>query len=173
MPSISDVFNELVQCNTRLQQLHNDAIAEKASTDAVKASTDSVKNSVDQVSNKLTLLISGQNYANLTLFHLSQQIDTMICILENISRNTCSLLNEAHAQTRLQTAIQGAVSDDLEIDKYAYPAAALELSRLQALRRQIEECCPPPVPEPVCTYEPCKAPEPLKEPKRDPSRVVA
>jgi uncharacterized phage infection (PIP) family protein YhgE len=167
MPSVSDIYNELLQVNINLQQLHTDLGAVDASTDAVKASTDAVKSSVDQAVNRLDLLKSGQDYTNQILFHLSQQTDTMICILEKISRNTCGIWNEAHTQTGVETAIQSATSDSLEIQKYAHADAALELSRQKDMRRQIEACCPPPVAEPVCRYEPCWAPGRLQERRDD------
>jgi hypothetical protein len=41
---------------------------------------------------------------------------------------------------------------------------ALTLEREQALKDQIERCCPPKPPEPVCQDSPCPAPRPLGPP---------
>jgi hypothetical protein len=168
MPSINDVFNELVQANARLLQLHNDLIDVKASTDAVKGSVDQVNASVNtgftNVVQRLQAVIAQQTVTNQALVHLSQQSDTIICVLENISRNTCSLLNEAHTQTGLQASIQKSAAGLLELFKSVHPGAALELQRHEDLQKQILECCPPESPRPVCTYEPCEAPPPLRLP---------
>ena len=41
---------------------------------------------------------------------------------------------------------------------------AIALAREEELRRQIEACCPPKPPEPVCSETPCPAPPPFEEP---------
>lgn len=166
MPSLDDVFQELQKINTNLQITHNDDLAIKAAVDAGTAATNNVRNSVDQAVQQLKLLVVGQAYTNAALFHLTQQTDTMICILEHISRNTCALLNEAHQQTGLQGAIAGNTHDILEIEETAQPGGALELARSKAAKQEIERCCPPPLPKPVCTYGPCPTPTTRLEPPR-------
>jgi hypothetical protein len=67
-----------------------------------------------------------------------------------------------------ENSLRSRFGEDLrDVQKSAHADAALELSRLQDLRRQIEECCPPPIPEPACRYEPCWAPERLERPRQD------
>jgi len=115
-------------------------------------------------------LIKLGQYTNLALFHNNQQNDTIICILEHISKNTCELVNEAHTQTTLQTSIKN--NSSLLADLYAatHAEAALTREREEALRKQIEQCCPPKPPELPCGYQPCPAPDPLRErpPQVDP-----
>jgi hypothetical protein len=86
--------------------------------------------------------------------------------MENISKNTCELLNEAHTQTGLQTAIKGSTTMLAALYAATHAEAALTWEWEEALRKQIEECCPPKPPEPACRYEPSPAPKPLHEPPR-------
>src|SRR5438876_5213172 len=100
MPTISDVFNELVQANTRLQQVIN-----------------VLDSGFVNLSQGFANLITLQNYANQALAHQADQNDTIICVLEQISRNTCNLLNEAHTQTGLQVGIRENTGTLLELFK--------------------------------------------------------
>ena len=72
-------------------------------------------------------LITIGNYTNQALAQNAAQNDTMICILEHISKNTCLLLNEAHEQTGLQRGIQE--STKLVADLYAATHAEAALTR--------------------------------------------
>jgi hypothetical protein len=99
------------------------------------------------------------------LFHLTQQADTMICELGQISKNTCGILTQVTIQTELQKTLAKDVEGLLEIQESVHPEATLQLSRLDALRAQIEKCCPPRPKEPACTYEPCPAPPPITPPQ--------
>lgn len=156
MPSIDDVFDELKKVNTNLQ--------------AVQGELTKINNTLTtgftNVLQGMQTLVTLEGYSDQALFHLSQQNGTMICILEKISQQTCALLDEAHMQTGLQTAIQENSTSLLELHKSAYPAAALELERLGHLRQQLLKCCPPEKPEPICTYKPCEVPPPLSEPPK-------
>lgn len=164
MPSVDDVFNKLVEANTKLQQIHDDLGDLKDSTDAVKAAVDTVDGTLQQGFGEL---INQGAYTNQALAHNAKQNDTIICILEKISLNTCQLVNEAHTQTGLQTSIEGSAKLLGELYESTHADAALDRGRREALRRQIEECCPPEAPEPVCVYEPCRAPRPLGGPPKE------
>jgi hypothetical protein len=166
MPSLNDAYQQLQDANSNLQTLHNDEVALKASQDATTAAVNGVHQAVNQAVVYLRALVEGQVYTNQALFHLSQQTDTMICTLEHISKNTCLLLNEAHQQTALQTAMSRDTAEALDIAKTAHPQAALDLARREALRQQTEACCPPKVEPPVCNYQPCPAVRPLPAPPR-------
>lgn len=177
MPSISDVFNELTQVNVRLQQLHNDTVAVKTAVDQVATISTETNNKLDSVINTLNAgfvsisqgqqaLITLATYANEALAHHSEQFETMICNLEKISAQTCGILNEAHIQTGLQASIEESAKESSELLKSAHPDAALDLQRHQELQKQVEECCPPPEPEPACKYRPCDAPEAIAEPPK-------
>jgi len=163
MPSADDLFNQLVAANNRLEAIKGELLD-------VKAATDAVKTAVNQVNSTLTTgftqLVALGQYTNLALSQNAKQNDTIICILEHISKNTCELLNQSVIQTRLQTEMEKDIDTLEAIYETANPAAALERERLEALKRQIERCCPPPKPEPPCHYAPCPAPPKLPDPPR-------
>jgi len=184
MASATDFLNELKGANSRLDGVNTrlDAITTRIDgtntrldtvnnkLDALKASTDAVRAAVEQVDKTLqwgfTELITLGIYTNQALAQNAKQNDTMICILEHISQNTCSLLNESHLQTGLQTNINK--NTTLLADLYAatHADAALTRERMEELRKQIEVCCPPRLPEPVCGYVPCDKPDRLGDPPR-------
>jgi hypothetical protein len=136
MPSADDLFNQLVDANNRLE--------------AIKTATGQ-------------LVTLGQ-YTNEALSQNAKQNDTIICILEHISKNTCELLNQSVIQTKLQTEMQTDMDALEAMYETAHADVALERERLRALKQQIEECCPPPQPEAPCKYAPCPAPKPIGDP---------
>lgn len=160
---LDTVNSHLVDTNSRLDDV-------KVKLDAIKAATDAVKKAVDQVDNTLqwgfTQLITIGNYTNQALAQNDKQNDTMICILEHISKNTCELLDEADMQTRLQIDMDKNTSLLADLFAATHAEAALTREREEALRNQIEQCCPPRIPDPPCSYEPCDAPKPIGDPPR-------
>lgn len=179
MASISEVYDELQSANDKLDTLHADLqqVLNRLQTIQTEVTTGfgGVIGTLNVGFAALTKgaqgLIALQSFANDVLLHHSKQNDTIICILENISKNTCNLEAEAHLQTGLQISIEKKVSLQTEISKTVNAAVALELERMEALRRQIEECCPPTQEPPACTYVPCDAPRFGGEPPRpDPPR---
>jgi hypothetical protein len=173
MPSSSDFYNRLQDAdnkldgvnsrldgvNGRLDSTNNNLVTIEGKLDAVVNAVNAVVHAVHQVNQTLqwgfAQLITIGNYTNQALYENDLQNDTMICILEHISQNTCALLNEAHLQTGLQQTIKENTS--LLADLYAatHGDAAVARERLEALRKQVEECCPPEVPPPPCQYRPC------------------
>ncbi len=143
MPSGTDFYNELKGANTRL---------------------DGANQRLDQITGKLDSLLALTEYTNQALYQNALQNDTIICILEKISKQTCELLNHACLQTALQTAIQKSTVMLAELFAATHAEAALIREREQVLRAEIEKCCPPKPPEPCCRYEPCRAPKPIGEP---------
>ena len=184
MPSISDVYNELQQANVNIRQLHNDLQTLDASVGTVRVSVGRLEACCQQTNQTLAGVIAVLNagfasvsrgfdntigqqvFTNNALVHLSRQIDTVICNLEKISRQTCLLLDEAHIQTGLEHEIQGNSTALLELYKSAYPGPALDLERREHLQKEILECCPPPKAEPFCRYTPCEAPGAIEQPPR-------
>jgi hypothetical protein len=168
MASINDVFNELQTVNNNLTLLHTDNVAETNAVNQVNTSigtlTAAVNTGFSQTVNALTVLAQIEEAMARLLFHLTQQTDTMICALEHVSQNTCGILTQTTIQTRLQTEMAGDLQDLKEVTEIAYPAAAVEHAKLAQLKAEIERCCPPEVPPPACTYEPCPAPRPIPLP---------
>jgi hypothetical protein len=110
----------------------------------------------DELTQLLRLLVELQASNTAILGRLSGQIDTALCILEHIAKNTCETLNEAHTQTGLQHAEKAIAEALLALLKTAHPDAALASEKLEQVRQQLLECCPPkPPPAPVCVYQPC------------------
>ena len=169
MTSIQDVFDQLVAINTNLGNLHNDMVAEIGATQAVQQAVNQVDSTLvtgfTVLAQDMAVLAQLEEQEIQLLAHLSHQMDTEICELEHISRNTCSLLNESHEQTRLQRLTAAAASALEQMYETVHADAALTRSRLEALQARIEACCPPPVENPPCQFEPCPAPEPIDEGK--------
>jgi hypothetical protein len=141
MATLDDAYNQLVEANSHLTDVHNDVQAVKASTDAVNASVKAGFNELGQ----------------LVGFEIKQNM-TIICNLEKISKQTCELVNQATRQTVAQESMAATLTGLKQLYELSNPEAAVEQGRLEGLRRQIEECCPPERPEPPCKYEPCKDP---------------
>jgi len=175
MPNATDIFNAIngvinevkaqgVATNTKLDTVNS-------KLDAIKTYTDAVKTSVDQMNatlkTGLTQIIKLLQYADLALYQNALQNDTMICELEKISNNTCAIWNEAHLQTALQTSMNKNLTVLTAMYAAVHAEVALTLEREQALKDQIEKCCPPKPPEPVCQNSPCRAPQPLGPPPRE------
>jgi hypothetical protein len=168
MASIDDVFHQLQTVNNNLTLLHTDNVAETNAVNQVNTSigtlTAAVNTGFAQTVNALTVLAQIEEAMARLLFHLTQQTDTMICALEHVSRNTCGILTQTTIQTRLQTQMAGDLQDLEDVTEIAYPAATVEHAKLAKLKAEIERCCPPEVPPPACTYEPCPAPRPIPMP---------
>jgi hypothetical protein len=156
MPSTDDFFKQLKDANDRLE--------------SIKGRLLDITAAVNQVNATLTTgfgeLVTLGQYTNLALFQNAKQNDTIICILEHISKSTCELLNQSVIQTKLQTDMQQDMDNLEAMYETVHADAALESERLQALKQQIEKCCPPPKPEAPCKYAPCPAPRPLGEPPK-------
>jgi hypothetical protein len=161
MPSAQDVLNAINGVNNRLDGTNN-------RLDDVKTQLDLLHQSIEKVNQTLnwgfSQLISLGNYTNQALFHNNKQNETIICILEHISKNTCELWNESHKQTSLQINIDKNTTTLAELFAATHAEAALTRQREQALKKQIEECCPPEPESPPCKYQVCLAPGDIPEP---------
>jgi len=147
MPNADDFFHQLQQINGHILDLTA---------------------AVNQVNATLTTgfseMVTLGQYTNLALSQNAKQNDTIICILEHISKNTCELLNQSVIQTRLQTEMEKDIDGLEAMYETAHADAALERKRLRELKEEIEECCPPPEPETPCKYAPYAAPKPIGDP---------
>jgi hypothetical protein len=189
MPSAQDILDSINGADSRLDNVNikldtaNGTLTDMdGKLDGIKAAVLSVDADIQKLQALetwgFTQLITLGTYADLALAQNAKQNDTIICILEHISQNTCALLTEAHTQTALQTSIKESISALTELYAATHAEAELAREREEKLRKQIEACCPPPVPDPACTYRPCQAPPPLREqppttappPNLDPAR---
>jgi hypothetical protein len=135
----------------------------------------------DEVSGLLTTLIAIQVTQQEALTRLSLKLDTAICVLERISRQTCETVNEAHAQTAIQEALAEyrtlsppderraicAVPDPARAvcDRVQRGEVCCGAEGTNGRRCGCEHCavCEPAPGEPVrrrrCEYEPCEPKE--------------
>ena len=168
MPSVSDVYNQILQVNSNLTSLINAVTNVQAAVNSATTAINAVQSAVTQVNGTLNngfgQLVTIGNYTNQALYQNDQQNVTIICALDQISKNTCALLNESAAQTLLQTAMAADIDGLENMFATVNPGAALEIERLAALKTQVELCCPPPKPTPPCDYRPCPSPTPIGPP---------
>ncbi len=169
MASVDDVYNQLVTVNATLGQIHADGIAEVNATNQVQTGVNTldgdVKAGFAATLNALNTIAQIDVEAVKLLFYQTQQNDTIICILEQISKNTCDILTQVTIQTQLQTRLRDDMDTLRSIAEFAYPQAVLESQRLAELRAEVERCCPPQEPGPACTYMPCPRPKPIEPPR--------
>lgn len=176
MASIDQVFNELVQVNSTLISGFSNVVAATNQVNttlttgfsSVVAATNQVNttlaNGLATIESGISQLITLAQYEDLALAHISKQEDTIICQLDQIAKLLCALLNQSTLQTGLQGGILAADNNLTDMYASVNPEAALDLERRRRLQQEIEACCPPRQIEPVCPYEPCPAPDPLRDP---------
>ena len=156
MPSAQDIFNKLVEIGGKLDDLN-------ATTQAIRADDDQL---VNIESTDLGELITLTAYDNQALYQNALQNATIICLLEQISKNTCDLVNQSHLQTALQEIIEKNTMRLAEMFAASHGEAAWAMEREQILRREIEKCCPPEKPAPPCQEKPCRAPKQIDPPPK-------
>lgn len=189
MPSAQDILNAINGIEDRLGDVSGTAGGVNGRLEDIKGKLDSINASISAVDAHVQAvqqalqwgfqqLITLGQYTNQALFHNDQQNDAMICLLQQISNNTCQILNEAHTQTGLQTKIEKSSDELAQLYAVTHAEAALVREREARLRKQIEECCPPEPPAPACVQDRCPAPAPFREPppqvatppRRDPAQ---
>lgn len=178
MPSAQEILDAINNSTTaitnntsvvggKLDTVNSHLITIQGKLDTINTSIQAVDADVQQVRQLLLwgfeqLITLGQ-YTTQALFQNDQQNDTMICILQQISVNTCGIWNEVHTQTDLQRHIREATRKLALLYAATHGEAALTLEREEELWRKIEACCPPKPPEPVCKESPCRVPPPFDQ----------
>jgi hypothetical protein len=170
MASLDDALDRLDTANGHLSAIDADLHTINASVQAVGTDVQATTQAVQIGFGELDSIV---NYTNELLNYEISQNDTIICYLAKIAHQTCALLNEAALQTAFQQAMREDLSDLKELYALANPAAAVEQHRLEALEAKIEECCPPPEPEPPCVFEPCDTPGDRPPPPGGPIELQA
>jgi len=172
MASAQDILKAIQDVNGSVGTTNGKLDITNTKLDSIDTAIEDVKTAVDQMNATLqagiTQIVGLLQYVAQALFHESQQNDTIICELEKISKNTCAIWNEAHLQTALQAHMDKKMSLLAALSAAANAEVALTLKREEELKDQIEKCCPPPQPQPVCTDSPCPKPPPLPPPKEPP-----
>lgn len=93
----------------------------------------------------------------------STQNELIICLLEKIARQSCSILNEVHWQTQLQKQMAKTLEAFYAVYKSVHPAEASQYERIAQLEAELEKCCPKKEPEPICKFVPCDKEDTAKE----------
>ena len=88
-------------------------------------------------------LITLGQYTNQALSQNDKQNDTMICILEQISVNTCGIWNEAHIQTDLEKGIEAAAQKLARLYAATHGDAAVAFAREEELLRRMRSVVRP------------------------------
>jgi hypothetical protein len=110
------------------------------------------KGSLEEVSHLLKTLIEVELSQNEQLGRMSAKLDTTLCVLEHISKNTCETLNEVHEQTEF-------IAESIECRELCAPSQAKALpcaEKPPAAHHEPQDCCEKAKPQPYCTYEPCE-----------------
>lgn len=160
-PTVADVFNQLVFVNGKLDQIDTNTFGQANAINNLAAEVTTGFNNT--VVGLQTIAFINTELTKL-VFHITQQNETIICALENISRNTCAIHTEAVKQTRLQVTMAEDLDVLRDIAECAHPECALDRHRRKDLEKQIERCCPPEEPRPACTYQPCPKPRTVDKP---------
>lgn len=166
MASAQDILDAVKGSNARLDQLNTEVLAATNATKAVDARVVEVDKTL--TTGFVTLTADAQTLADLQaqateiLLHLTKQGDTIMCLLDKLARMNCAILNYAADQADSARATNEAVSALRDMYATTNPAAAVELARRDDLVRELERCCPPEPAQPVCTFEPCETPNPLR-----------
>jgi hypothetical protein len=169
MPTINEVWEQAQQINANLVTLHNDLVQSLACCSDTNLRLADIQTTLNDgftsMVNGLNAVAQRQDQTNLVLAYQAAQNQTIICILENISRNTCGILNEADEQTDLQRNLERDFDAVRHMFATANSDAALTHERYLEERRRVEACCPPDPRTPPCEYKPCPEPKALKDKK--------
>jgi hypothetical protein len=160
MPGINDVYNMLVNVQNNTKKIHKDL---QTVTQELLYSNFQLKSTIDILNAGFLNLSKGIKGMVEMQNHNNSQNDTIICILEKISENTCQLVNEAHKQSGLQTVIADKTTDLFGIYESAHANEAIEYIKLKEIRKDLLECCPQRPSEPPCHHSPCEIPWPAPE----------
>jgi hypothetical protein len=180
MATLLDAFKEIEKVNDNLGKINTALGGLQSSADTanlIEANTLAVEqgnaelsaintgllNGFAKVSEGRDVLIDQANFTNKAFTHHIQQTDTIICILEKVSRALCSIWTLVDIQTKLIRSIEDNSTTLREMYETVHADARLELDRRRALQRDIENCCPPRPDPPACKYEPCAAPQEFDE----------
>jgi archaellum component FlaC len=155
---LGDIHNDIGTSNQLLGDINNDLGTANGLLGEINSDLGTLNTSVQAVGTDVQQVDTDVQYTNKLLTYQIEQNNTIICYLEKITRQTCALLNESARQTAAQEEMARDIHDLEQLYELANPAAAVEQDRLEALKHQVERCCPPPKPEPPCKFEPCQRP---------------
>lgn len=136
-------------------------------TNALIADLDAdVTSGFGNVSQGLFAILEVQRAQLLLLDHHRRQNDTIICLLDNATDLLCGISRKLTDEVATSKAILASVTRLEGIAERTHAQEAGDYDRALELRRQIEQCCPPPRPEPEPCPEACEPPR-FRAPKPD------
>jgi hypothetical protein len=174
MPSIQDIADQI---NAKLDSISANTGITASNTANILIVTQDIRSGVQQVNGQLSTItnVLGVGFANLSqglfaiaelqrvtnalLEHNRHQNDTIICELTHANEQLCGISRKFTYQLELGKATLASVKRIEGIAERTHAAAAADYDRLQALQRNIEECCPPDRPPPEPCPEPCPRPD--------------
>jgi hypothetical protein len=109
----------------------------------------------DESTKLLRTLVEVAVSQNELLARLSGKLDTAICVLEHISKDTCETVNKVHELANLEAALiecKGSCAPPP-------PKAPSYAEKPRTTPHEPQDCCKREKREPYCTYEPCKPAE--------------
>ncbi len=112
-------------------------------------------NEKDDNKNNQELLTTFSELISSSYTKSSEQNELIICLLEKIAKQSCTILNEVHWQRELQKQIAQTLESFYQIYKAAHPAEAAQYERIAQLEAALEKCCPKKEPDPICKFVPC------------------
>lgn len=164
MTSVSDVYDKLSEASDRIHELHSDLTM---TNDLLGQMVDTGRKTLDALVTGFSELDKRVDRSNLILERVSQQTDAVICNVAHINQQACQSLNELHWQTSIARDSLKSLEGQLTVTMAAFPAAGIAYERDRDMRTKLDECCPPPEPEPICRYEPCSHPGPFSSTEQD------
>ena len=153
MPSLADVANDLKGLLGDIK--NNTAAANGLLTTLVSVDQTGFAN----LSSGIAVMIDRQQEANALLDEMRQQNDTVICWLTNMANVLCEQLHLMEVQVTLQRSIDGHVRRLEEIERLVHAREFVDVLDHEATQARLDECCPPPRPEPKPCFEVCPSPK--------------
>lgn len=171
MASLTDIAlniqNTLNAIQSNTANTESAVLQVKADTGAMNLKLDALK-AVNQagffnLSLGLAQVINQQFVTNQQLKHQIAQNDIIICWLEIIANLLCDIRRRLDASYAVQVKIEECLELLKDITELVHGSEAIQAHSHKELETRIEECCPPPRPEPKPCFEVC--PEPPRGPE--------
>ena len=122
-----------------------------------KISDDETHNNINADTNTLTNSQVRPDSLYSPPARAAEQNELIICLLEKIAKQSCTILNEVHWQTGLQRQIKDSLEAFYQLYKMVHPSEALQYERILQLESELKKCCSKEeVIEKICHFVPCE-----------------
>ena len=89
----------------------------------------------------------------------NKQNDVIICWLTNIANTLCDVKHNTDKEVKLQSDLVETLHHIDDIESLVHAREAVETLNKNALKKQMEECCPPEEEPVLPCFEKCASPE--------------